>query len=466
VKRILTHLILCLPAAVLAAKVDFNTEIQPIFKGGLIATGYLRNSMTNEEGGAKPEQFRVEGIFDRVDAVGKSVLGITTQCAQCHTHKYDPLTHDEYFGMFAFLNSIEEASVAAYTPAEEKQIADIHSGIRALAKTGLRAFRWGMDYLERARSVIEIETDCLKRMSSRLGDDFIRAVVMMEETLRNRGKLVVVGIGKSGNVGHKIAATLNSTGATAVVLNSQNALHGDLGLLSDGDAVLALSYSGETQELLELIPFIKRFDVRVIALTGKPGSSLSRLSDVTLDTSVEREACPLNLAPTSSSTAMLVMGDALAMVLLEARGFTEEDFARYHPGGSLGRALLTRVSDIMRGGDALPTVPQDALVLDALRAMNRAKAGACLILTNDGSLAGIYTHGDFARGYTKDPLLGNLPIAGLMTRNPITVRADSLAVEALKTLGRNRIDDIVVVDADERPVGLVDTQDLSRLKIV
>jgi len=303
-------------------------------------------------------------------------------------------------------------------------------------------------------------------MSGRLDDSFIVAVGLLHTTLDNRGKIVVVGVGKSGNIGHKIAATLNSTGATAVVLNSQNALHGDLGLISDGDAVLLLSYSGETSELLDLIPFIKRFDVRLIAITGQPDSSLSKLSDITLDTSVEREACPLNLAPTSSSTAMLVMGDALAMVLLESRGFTEEDFARYHPGGSLGRALLTRVADIMRGGDALPTVAEDALVVDALIAMNTARAGACLILTADGFLAGIFTHGDFARGYQKDPSIGERPIAGLMTRRPITVQADSLAVEAVKTIGLNRIDDIVVLGADGKPAGLVDTQDFARLKII
>ncbi len=323
-----------------------------------------------------------------------------------------------------------------------------------------------MDHLALARNVIGIETEGLLRMSHRLDDQFIIAVGLLQTTLDNRGKIVVVGVGKSGNIGHKIAATLNSTGATAVVLNSQNALHGDLGLISDGDAVLLLSYSGETNELLDLIPFIKRFDVRLIALTGQPDSSLSKLSDITLDTSVEREACPLNLAPTSSSTAMLVMGDALAMVLLEARGFTEEDFARYHPGGSLGRALLTRVSDIMRGGEALPTVAEDALVLDALIAMNTARAGACLILTPDGFLAGIFTHGDFARGYQKDPSIGERPIAGLMTRRPITVQADSLAVEAVKTIGLNRIDDIVVLGADGRPAGLVDTQDFARLKII
>lgn len=323
-----------------------------------------------------------------------------------------------------------------------------------------------MDYLALARNVIEIETESLQRMAGRLDDQFASAVRILHETLDQRGKIVVVGIGKSGNIGHKIAATLNSTGATAVVLNSQNALHGDLGLISDGDAVLLLSYSGETSELLDLIPFIKRFDVRLVALTGQPTSTLSQLSEVTLDTSVAREACPLNLAPTSSSTAMLVMGDALAMVLLEARGFTEEDFARYHPGGSLGRALLTRVSDIMRTDSILPTVPEDALVLDALIAMNRVRAGACLILDAKGYLAGIFTHGDFARGYQRDSDIGVKPIAGLMTRKPITVQADSLAVEAVKSIGKNRIDDIVVIGEDGRPVGLVDTQDFARLKII
>jgi arabinose-5-phosphate isomerase len=323
-----------------------------------------------------------------------------------------------------------------------------------------------MDHLALARNAIGIEADGLLRMSERLDDQFILAVNTLHTTLDNRGKIVVVGVGKSGNIGHKIAATLNSTGATAVVLNSQNALHGDLGLISDGDSILLLSYSGETSELLDLVPFIKRFDVRLIALTGQPTSTLSTLCDITLDTAVAREACPLNLAPTSSSTAMLVMGDALAMVLLEARGFTEEDFARYHPGGSLGRALLTRVSDIMRGGQALPTVGQEALVLDALIAMNQARAGACLILTPDGDLAGIFTHGDFARGYQKDPAIGEKPITDRMTRNPITVSADSLAVEAVKSIGINRIDDIVVLDSNGKPVGLVDTQDFARLKII
>ena len=323
-----------------------------------------------------------------------------------------------------------------------------------------------MDYLARARCVIETEIEGLQRMSARLDQSLIDAVGILQETLRNRGKIVVVGVGKSGNIGHKIAATLNSTGATAVVMDSQNALHGDLGLLSDGDAVMVLSYSGETRELMDLLPFIKRFDVKLIALTGNPSSSLARFSEVALDTSVEREACPLNLAPTSSSTAMLVMGDTLAMVLLEARGFTEDDFARFHPGGSLGRALLTRVSDIMRMDAELPTLSEDGNVFAALDSMNRARAGACLILDSEGGLAGIFTHGDFARSFRNDPLLGEKPVAQLMTHRPITVRADALAVEVLKTIGENRIDDIVVLDENGKPVGLIDTQDLARLKIV
>ncbi len=323
-----------------------------------------------------------------------------------------------------------------------------------------------MDLLEKARWVIETETEGLNRMSGNLGKGFEDAVVHLRKTLENKGKVVVVGVGKSGNIGHKIAATLNSTGATAVVMDSMNALHGDLGILSDGDAVLAMSYSGETQELLNLISFIKRFDVKIIALTGKPDSTLSSLSDFTLDTSVNREACPLNLAPTSSSTAMLVMGDALAMVLLEARGFTEDDFARFHPGGSLGRALLTKVSDIMRSGEDLPTVDESADVFGALDAMNQARAGACLILKGDGSLAGIFTHGDFARSYRVDPQLGGKPVADLMTKDPISVESGDLAVEVLRKLGESRVDDIVVKDPDGKPVGLIDSQDLARLKIV
>ena len=323
-----------------------------------------------------------------------------------------------------------------------------------------------MDSIGHGRKVIEMEADALRAMAGLLGSSFAEAVAMLKEVLDGRGKIIVVGIGKSGNIGHKIAATLNSTGSTAVVLNSQNALHGDLGLVSDGDAVIALSYSGETAELLDLLPHIKRFDVKLIALTGRTGSTLAHHADAVLDTSVEREACPLNLAPTSSSTAMLVMGDALAMVLLEARGFTEESFARFHPGGALGRALLTKVADIMRSGDALASVPEGSTVQDALVAMSEARSGACVVLAAGGALAGIFTHGDFARSYQQDQGVGGKKVADLMTRDPISVEADALAAEAIQTIGSHRVDDIVVLDADGRPVGLIDTQDLARLKIV
>ena len=207
-------------------------------------------------------------------------------------------------------------------------------------------------------------------------------------------------------------------------------------------------------------------DVRLIGLTGRVNSTLGEHSDVVLDTSVEREACPLNLAPTSSSTSMLVMGDALAMVLLETRGFTEDDFAKFHPGGALGRALLTKVREIMRSGDRLATVPAGSDVNAALVAMTEARSGACLVLAADGRLAGIFTHGDFVRAFQREDAVGGRLVDEFMTRDPISVDADALAAEALKTIGDHRVDDVVVLDAGGRPVGLIDTQDLARLRIV
>lgn len=341
--------------------------------------------------------------------------------------------------------------------------------IRAAASTTNRRvseINHGASHEERGREIFDLEIAELQRVGASIGAPFGHAVETLRNVLEKKGKIVVVGIGKSGNVGHKIAATLNSTGSTAVVLNSQNALHGDLGLISDGDAVIALSYSGETSELLDLLPFIKRFDVKVIAITGKAGSTLARHADTTLLTEISREACPLNLAPTSSSTAMLVMGDALAMVLLGARGFTEEDFSKFHPGGSLGRALLTKVEDIMRSGDKLATVAPGDTVQDALSAMSGARSGACVVIGPDGLLAGIFTHGDFARSFQENPAIGQEKISRFMTKDPVTLHADSLAAEAVNTIGTHRIDDIVVLDAECRPVGLIDTQDFARLKLI
>ncbi|GAB4167746.1 MAG: KpsF/GutQ family sugar-phosphate isomerase [Terrimicrobiaceae bacterium] len=324
----------------------------------------------------------------------------------------------------------------------------------------------GVDYLERARRVIELEIEELHSLAGRVGKDFVLAIELIESCLEARGKVVVLGVGKSGHIGEKIAATLTSTGAPAVVLNSLNALHGDLGVVNDGDVVLALSYSGETPELLNILPALARFDIKLIAITGGRSSTLAAAADAVLDVSVSREACPLNLAPTSSTTAMLVIGDALAMVLLEARGFRKEDFAKFHPGGTLGRSLLLKVDHVMRPIAELTAVSRSTLVSEVIRGMTQTRSGAALIVSEDGQLEGIFTHGDFARHFSNDPTLGSRPVGELMTANPVTIRSGSLAAEILQVLQRHRIDDLVVVDEDGKPVGLVDSQDLSRSKLI
>src|SRR5215210_6764752 len=233
-----------------------------------------------------------------------------------------------------------------------------------------------MDYLEKARRVLDVEILELQRLHERLDDNFSKAVELIKTAVEARGKVVVLGVGKSGHIGAKIASTLTSTGSPAVVLDSSNALHGDLGMLADGDVVLALSSSGETEELLRILPALARFNVRIIAMCGDPASTLAQNCDVLLDVNIEQEACPLNLAPTSSTTVMLALGDALAMVLLEARGFQKEDFARFHPGGMVGRSLLMRVHQIMRPQSALALVGADATVRLALKVMTDLRAGA------------------------------------------------------------------------------------------
>ena len=323
-------------------------------------------------------------------------------------------------------------------------------------------------YLDRARRVIALETAELQRLHDRLdGPAFARAVDLLLRCLEGKGKIVVVGVGKSGHIGEKIAATLTSTGSTAVVLNSLNALHGDLGVVSDGDAVLALSASGETDELVDLLPALLRFDISLIALTGRADSTLAQSSHACLDVSVTQEACPLNLAPTSSTTVMLALGDALAMVLLEARGFDKEDFAKFHPGGRLGRGLLLKVGQIMRPCAEMALVTPEQTVGAALGEMTRHRAGAAVVVDADGRLAGIFTHGDFARHFQRGAAdLGERAVGEFMTRGPVSIGADRLAVEIIHLLEHTRIDDLVVVDADRHPVGLVDTQDLTRLKLL
>lgn len=323
-----------------------------------------------------------------------------------------------------------------------------------------------MDYLEKAGRVLDIEIFELKRLRERLDENFSRAVELIREAVDGRGKVVVVGVGKSGHIGAKIAATLTSTGSPAVVLDTSNALHGDLGMIADGDVVLALSASGETEELLRILPAIARFQVKIIAMCGDPKSVLAQNAHLFLDANIEQEACPLNLAPTSSTTVMLALGDALAMVLLEARGFNKEDFAKFHPGGMIGRSMLTRVHQIMRPRQAMAVVSTNASVRDVLKAMTSVRAGAAVVIGENEELLGIFTHGDFVRHFQSDPRIGERLVADLMTLNPVTVHKDKLAVEVLNLLERHRIDDLVVIDDDNVPVGIVDSQDLTRLKLL
>jgi len=314
--------------------------------------------------------------------------------------------------------------------------------------------------------VFDIELAALRAVRAQLDGAFDAAVELIVETLRHRGKIIVVGIGKSGNVGQKISATFTSTGSTSVVLHSVDALHGDLGIVNDEDVVLALSYSGESEELLNLLPALKRFPVKIIAVTGAPKSSLAQHSDIALNVRVPREACPFNLAPTASTTAMLVMGDALAMAVLEARGFRQQDFAKFHPSGAIGRAMLSRVGTIMRSGQRNAVAGQDLSVQEAILVMTRAKSGSLSVVNPRGKLVGVFTDGDFRRHIAQDKDLLARPLSKVMTRNPICIRDDALAVEALKIFNEHNIDDLIVVNAKREPIGLVDSQDLPKLKLV
>ncbi len=323
-----------------------------------------------------------------------------------------------------------------------------------------------MSPLVQARQVFDIEIAALKAVRAQLDGAFAEAVETIVQAVKRRGKIVIVGIGKSGNVGQKIAATFTSTGSTSVVLNSVDALHGDVGVVNDGDVILALSYSGESEELLNLLPALKRFSVQIISLTGNLKSSLARHSDLSLNVKVPKEACPFNLAPTASTTAMLVMGDALAMAVLQARGFKQSDFARYHPSGAIGRALLLRVGDIMRTGERNAVASSTLTVKEALLVMTRAKSGSLAIVDARGKLAGVFTDGDFRRHMASDDHLLAVSLKKVMTLNPVCIRDDALAVEALKIFNERNIDDLIVVNARREPVGLVDSQDLPKLKIV
>ena len=323
-----------------------------------------------------------------------------------------------------------------------------------------------MSHLARARDVFATEIAALKAVQATLDASFDRAVESVVAAMGQGRKLVVVGIGKSGNIGRKIAATLSSTGTPAVVLDSVDALHGDLGIVNEGDVVLALSYSGESEELIHLLPALKRFGVRIIALTGGPKSTLGSHADVVLNCRVPKEACPFNLAPTSSTTATLVLGDALAMAVMDARGFKVKDFAQRHPAGAIGRAMLLKVGDIMRRGDRNAVAPVTLTVKEALLVMTRAKSGSVAVVDRRGKLAGVFTDGDLRRRMaTDDQALARI-LKEVMTPGPVSIRDDALAAEAVRIFNERNIDDLIVVNAKREPVGLMDSQDLPKLKLM
>jgi arabinose-5-phosphate isomerase len=324
-----------------------------------------------------------------------------------------------------------------------------------------------MKMVKRAREILDIEIKELQRVRAQLGKDFSRAAQIILDGLKRDGKIVVAGVGKSFHIGQKIAATLSSTGSPSVTLHPSQAMHGDIGILGSNDVLLALSHSGESAEILEILPVVKRLGATIVAMTGAAESALARASDEVILIPVRREACPFNMAPTASTTAMLAVGDALAIVLLEARGFRKEDFAKLHPGGAIGRTLLLRVADIMRKDKRLARVGAHAKVKDAILAMTSARAGAVGIVDRTGKLVGIFTDGDLRRLITqRRGAIANLPIRAVMTRAPITVRTEDLAVEVLKIFEEHTVDDLLVVDGKRRLVGMVDIQDLPKFKIM
>jgi arabinose-5-phosphate isomerase len=321
--------------------------------------------------------------------------------------------------------------------------------------------------LARARACLRIERAALDATARGLGSEFAEVACAVETAAAAGAKLIFTGVGKNAPIAQKLASTFNSTGVSSCFLDATQALHGDLGLCAAGDLAFLLSNSGQSEEVLRLVPLLRRFGVRAVAFTSSAASELAKISDLRLLYRVPREACPLALAPTASTTAALALGDALAMVLLEARGLTRDDFAQFHPAGNLGRVLLLRVSDIMRAGDRLPVAPDTVTVQDAILAMTKARSGSIALVTKKtGRLSGIFTDGDFRRSALSGANFLQQPVAGLMTRGPKTIREDALGVDALRMFETHKIDDLIVVDAHGRPVGLVDGQDLPKLKIV
>ena len=319
-------------------------------------------------------------------------------------------------------------------------------------------------FLELARGVLDIEADAVRALKGRLGEAFLRAHRMMLET---RGRVVVTGMGKSGHIGRKIASTLASTGTPAFYMHPGEASHGDLGMIAAGDVVIAISYSGESDEILKVLPVIKRRGAKVIAITGRAGSSLATEADVHLDAGVEKEACPMNLAPTASTTAALALGDALAVALLDARGFKSDDFAMHHPGGALGRRLLVHVADIMRKGEQLPKNAPGTMLPEVILEMSRKGIGMTCIVDSGDKLLGIYTDGDLRRTMDKHDVIKGLAVSEVMTRSPKTIAPEKLAAEAAAMMQTGKVGGRIVVTTPEgKLAGVVTFNDLLAAGVV
>jgi arabinose-5-phosphate isomerase len=320
-----------------------------------------------------------------------------------------------------------------------------------------------IDVFKRAKEVLDIEATAIRTLKSRINRNFTRA---LEIILKSRGRVVVSGMGKTGIIAQKFSATLASTGTPSLFLHTVEAIHGDLGKVISEDVVIVISNSGSGEEIKQLLPLLKKIGAKVIALTGNTKSILARYSDVVLDVSVEKEACPLGLAPTASTTATLAMADALAVCLLELKGFKEKDFAFFHPGGALGRRLLLKVEDIMRKGQANPIVNEEKRVSDVLLKITQARAGSATVVDKNGKLKGIFTDGDLRRHLETDGDLPGRKVKEVMTRNPTVVNKEMLAAEAMRILQEKKIDEVPVVDRNRRPIGLLDVQDLLRAGLV
>lgn len=322
------------------------------------------------------------------------------------------------------------------------------------------------DTIKLAQEVFDNEVDGVLQVRNSLGVEFCELIEKCKSVLNRGGKLVLTGIGKSGYIGKKMAATLASTGSTAIFMHPVEALHGDLGMLQKNDLLIALSYSGETDELLTTLKPAKRLGIEVVAITGFKNSALAKLADLTVPMTVEKEACPFNLAPTTTTTALLVLGDALAMVLLKQRGFSKEDYGRFHPGGAIGRVVTMRAMDIMRSAEKFSKVLGDFSVKDVLCSMSNARCGAAIVVDDEDKLLGVFTDGDFRRHAEQDiGVLGCL-VKNVMTPNPTFVYAEDLAVTVLKKVEDRKINSIIVVDSDKKVVGLIDVQDLPGLKLM